>query len=86
MYSTPYWATKTITETDFAAEVTAAEDDDEGFVKTDSNANIDKTESAAAGITKGCRQSRSSPREHPPTQTYEEESSVIVVNHFKWLF
>ena len=52
MNSTLKMATMTITETDFAAEVTAAEDDDKDSVaETDSQTNIDKTESATASLT-----------------------------------
>jgi hypothetical protein len=63
-------ATMTITETDFATEATVAESDDEdSIVEADSQTNIDKTESATAGLTERVPTSRSSLRRDQPTKT-----------------
>jgi hypothetical protein len=51
MTSAPKMATKTINRDELCSEVTAAEDDDEDSVlQTNSKTNIDKPESATAGL------------------------------------
>lgn len=86
MTSAPKMATKTITETDFAAEVTTAEDGDEdSILQTNSKTGIEKTESATAGLTERVPIEQVIAEEGPTTDIIEEESSEVVVDHFKWL-
>jgi hypothetical protein len=86
MTSAPKMAPKTITEMDFAAEVTAAEDDDEdSILQTNSKTGIDKTESATAGLTERVPTEQVIAEGGPTTDIIKEESREVVVDHFKWL-
>ena len=74
MNSTLRMATMTVTEAAFAAEVTATEDDDEdSIVETDSQTNIDKTESATAGLTERAPTKQVIAKEGPTNNDVDRE-------------
>jgi hypothetical protein len=78
MNSTLRMATMTVTETAFAAEVTATEDDDEdddedSIVETDSQTNIDRTESATAGLTERAPTKQVIAKEGPTNKDVDRE-------------
>jgi hypothetical protein len=72
-------ATKTMTETDFTA---AKDDDGDSVPRTNSKTNIDKTESATAGLTEKVSTEQAIVEGGPTTDITEEESSEVVVDHF----